>query len=350
MNLAKSLLLITLFSLPTACNAVPITKNSSVRDVAQAYPMDGVSKEADVWQKDPLLQKYARIKLREKSPVGTDGAIAQNQQDPNKVQVGWQRLAFEPVAFGVATNNRKAIRQGILAFKWAFERQSADGSFGVSQYAELVTFFGAYARSLLLLKQAGFTTEAQELARYLPQMQKTLSSPNFPLMEKRWEAREANSPVTNQLFWAAFCYHLIHLVQKQPRLEAKARSWIERGLQRQRADGSFPEKIGSDTHYQQVSLELLSLYSFYDSQGKTFIYPYLSKGFAWLSLKISDDGTIDVSSNTRTGGNQEKNPAGQFKQGRFGSPIPYIYWSYLGGGSKAREIAVRLAQAQKTRN
>lgn len=94
---------------------------------------------------------------------------------------------------------------------------------------------------------------------------------------------------------------------------------------------------------------ILSLYSFYDSKGKTYIHPYLGKGFAWLALKVLADGTIDVLSNTRTGREQEKNPAGEFKQGRFGSPLPYIYWSYLGGGEDARKMALRIAQARKTR-
>lgn len=351
MNFWKLNIVAVLLTIPTACQVgqFPLVGTSTMQNVAQAYATGSIPREAEMWQTDPFLKNYAQAQLRGRIPMGEDGAFGTNREHPEQVQVGWQRAGVEAVAFGIATGDKSVVRRGLLVFRWAFERQSSDGSFGISQYPEVVSFLGAYARALLVLRDAGLTSEAKELSRYLPQIQKTLSRPDFFAMEKRWEEHERRYPLTNQRFWAAFCYHMIHLVQPNPRLETQARTWLQQGLSRQLSDGSFPEKGGSDTNYQGASLRFLSLYSFYSPNDRHLIKPHLSKGFAWLVGKVLPNGTIDISRNTRTGRNQEIAPTGKFKNGRFGDPLPYIYWSYLGGGLEARQIATRVYEARRSR-
>lgn len=337
---------------PLACNAV---NNEDSLELISGNPTNIAKKlttqltEAYLWQNDPLLQSYAKAKLRSKVPIAADGAMGDNMKDPSKVQVGWQRGAFDAIVFGASAGDRSVITKGISGYRWAFERQDPNGLFGESQYPEVISFLGSYARSIILLRQAGYSVEAESLSQYIPQMTRTINSPLIQSQEEKFEKRELQQTVTNQLFWAALSYKTIHIVRANSRLNAKAQVWLNEGLKRQRTDGSFPEKNGSDTHYQSWSLELLCLYSFYSPNDRSMIQPYLARGFNWLSSKILPDGTMDTNGNTRTGGNQEKDQRGNYKEGRYGRSIPYLYWSHLGGSESARDTATKIANVQKRR-
>lgn len=302
--------------------------------------------EAFIWQNDALFKAYAQAQYNSAFPIASDGAIADNRTNPNSVQVGFQRVAIDLINIGVSTANRFTIGQGISAFKWAFDRQSVTGAFGISEYPEVVTFLGSYARSILLLRQAGYTVDANNLAQYVPKMTLSINSSAIQAGETQFKNSVVQNDVTNQLFWAALSYRLIHLVQSNPRIGNQAASWLKQGLLTQKADGSFPEAGGTDTTYHSWSLELLSLSAFYSPSIASLLKPYQAKGFQWLTSKILPDGTMDVSQNTRTGGNQEVNQYGEFKQGKYGRPISYLYWSYLGGGQAAIDTAIRLNNAR----
>lgn len=333
-------------SIPSA-SQTPSTHETDIKGMDQNSRLSSHT-EAQIWQNDPLLKQYSQWLLQQRIPIAIDGAIGTNQQHPDQVQVGWQRDGFKAIAYGMSAERPDVVKKGLLAFQWAFDRQGSDGRFGVSGYPEVVSFLGAYARSLLLLRDAGYREEAMFLAQYLPQLQATLEHPDFQTLEQRWENEEQQRPLTNQLFWAALSYELIHQVRSQPRLHGKAKTWIKLGLQRQSTQGVFPEKGGSDTNYQAVSLQMLNLFSCHNAEARQIIQPYLRKGFTWLTRKVLPDNTMDISENTRTGKKQERGPSGEFKQGHLGDPEIFIFWSHLGGGEPARQLATRLMAARVT--
>lgn len=349
--LKASILLI----LPTACNftdttaTLPPPSLPSPSLIQQSSPQTTMT-EAQIWLTDPFIRSYAREKLRQPAPIAANGAIEGNQTNPEQVQLGWQRAGVDAIAIGIAGGDVPTIQAGMRAFEWAFARQSPNGQFGRSEYPEVVSFLGAYARAILLLKGANYDTEAEALTRYLPKMRLALNAPNFLTDEQRWERSELDRPLaekrSNQLFWAAFSYLAIHLVQSDQRLQTKAQTWLEAGLAQQQDNGVFPELGGSDTTYQGVSLRFLSLYSLYSPGNRNNIQPHLNQGFSWLERKILPDGSMDVRENTRTGKGQEAGPDGQNKTGRFGDPLIYVYWSHLGGGQAAQQLAEKVDQAR----
>ena len=126
---------------------------------------------------------------------------------------------------------------------------------------------------------------------------------------------------------------------------------IRDGLSRQTAEGVIPEKGGWDSGYQAFSvlyaLDWLEYFqgSGYDAQVRSM----LEHAMAWERTRILPDGSVDVTGNTRTAG-QEHNRDGTVKGVDYGGVLKsFAYWSVAAQDADAAAKAQLIRRYLQTR-
>jgi hypothetical protein len=109
---------------------------------------------------------------------------------------------------------------------------------------------------------------------------------------------------------------------------------INIGVSKQNKDGSNPEKGGTDTSYHSLGLLMAARYYSIvaDENLRKLLQLMGEKGSRWLAAKVTENGDIDSSANTRTGLKGEKRHGTDLK------PITYFtiykalaYWGQIKG-------------------
>ncbi|MDE1153118.1 MAG: hypothetical protein PW788_11330 [Micavibrio sp.] len=292
------------------------------------------SREADMWLTDPLLQAYAQHGLPH-GGIAEDGAAGKNANTPEAMQLAAQARGLDSIQYGIAAQKHFAVQDGVNAFKWAFDRQAADGAFGTANFTEVLNFLGAYGQAVTLLNDAG--QDASALEAYAPKVKLAVANGKYRQGQAIWESRMKNNLSSSQIFSAALALHFANLADRTLQSDDMAAKWLDEGLRLRKGDGVLPEKGGRNASAQENSLKYLCLYALYGDNGtKAAILPALRDGFAWLAAQIQPDLTLATAAAPVKSSGKQVAP-------KRAVPLAFVLWSHLGGGEAARQTAQKLA-------
>ena len=259
--------------------------------------------EARLWKQTPILQQIAK-KINPLSQSAGDGALGLNRKMPEKVLVEHQIEGWNWIRAGVALGNGFIVDRGIMAFEWAFARMDDgaknaknEGAFGESTTIEIAHFLGLYARSVLLLRSSKMNDRAKRLERLIPRLEASLRSPRSLLGEKRWDAAEKRTWVTQQRIQAAAAAYWIGQLLTNPNLKKTADIWLEDAIRRQEVSGLFPSALAAKSmkasaRSQLESLEALQGLAMADKLYAMKLQDSIANGFRWFEvLKIKPAGS-----------------------------------------------------------
>jgi len=182
-----------------------------------------------------------------------------------------------------------------------FAHQDAQGGFGDKVPTGGAFWITALARAFLVLQVSPSWEEYRPRAEaYYLKIEKALNflSKNIDPLVKH----DRRTP--NRLFIDADAFFLSSKVLHKDLHLIDAKYLQSLGLQLfDRNQGIFLENKGGDTSYQAVNLLMLIYYDLYYPSPE--METVIKKGEAWELSKLKTDGTLDVSTNTRTGKGQE---------------------------------------------
>lgn len=235
------------------------------------------------------------------------GAIGHNI--PRYLSVRFQDRASYHVILGLLAQDAVRVNLGLLAFEYAFDHQSPDGSFqivdGASQNdaADAVAFFLAeFGRAMLLLAGSRWFSGRPELApgRARVAALKARARPSLKWLADRSTAqRIVNASFTNRLIFGGNGQILTGLAIGNETM-GDGRSFIADALESQRLDGVLPEGGGYDSSYQAVSLAHLQvLLLWLPRTRRQLIWRAVQHGVAWECSRILPSGEVSCEGNSR---------------------------------------------------
>lgn len=331
---------------------------------AQAVPYAGQSFACD-FILQPVVREIVVFDGKEfAGRITASGATRGNAEWKEKgvgeLAIESQRSAASILAAGLASegSDRAAlIDKGLLALEWAFAQQGADGSFPEERGGTKAKdyslhpkseFIEAAASGLLMLKQCpGVDATFKERAAKL--------SPKLAL-SANWLARTPNlekffpdAKNTNQVFFPTVALQIASVVLGDQPLADKAKALMADVLARQTADGAFPEDFGFDSSYQTVSIDLLTNYAatIADPVYRKQLLDAGQRGVDRFLVNVRPDGTIDTSTDTRTGVCGAPVP-GNGPKGKSIDVIPlriYQFGYFAGTSAKLAPIAQSILSA-----
>jgi len=239
-----------------------------------------------------------------------------------------QRIGGDYVAAGLAFGNKDEVRWGLKVLAWGFAHMDADGMFNHHDCYHSASFFvESTAHALLLIEASNLRSEFRDAVNELKP--KLLSAARWmvrPDVEALvWLGKKpANNklpgcppelPYAHRRYLDAAAMGEAGVLCHDNELIEKSVALIRNGIAFQRPDGVNPEKGGYDCHYQALGLGYACNYYQMVATGalRAEMKPVLDKAFAWLLTRINDDGTVDVTGNTRTGLGQETTRSGKTK-------------------------------------
>lgn len=281
------------------------------------------------------------------STIASDGAVERNISAYQ--EVSFQRGALWLLARGVVESREAYVDESVRAMEYAFRKQNADGSFtntlGMTpvQDAEGISFFmQSFARTHDLV---GNTTYR---ARYLPRLAaltpRAQTTMNWLASNKPALLQQANY-APNRLFFDATTFILNGKLLGNSKLTAIGNEFVARGLQAQRADGSFIEGGGYDSSYQATSIGVLTvlLPNIADATLKQQVLAAIQKAIAWEKGRILPTGEVMVDGNARTGLGQEAF-MGKIKDVNYAeAAVAMIFGGQVIGDPKATDLGKQVA-------
>ena len=286
------------------------------------------------------------------------GAAGMNTRWETNRSLPWfiesQKEGWDWIAFGVATTNKNAVRWGMKVLAWGWERMETDGSFKhPDNYHSASFFIEATAHSILLLENSPWRAEfSGQLDVFKPKLlaaarwmiRPDIDTANWPDDEHYPKIFGERRYAHRRFLDAAALGEVALIFNDQPLREKSV--WLARnGIAFQQPDGVNPERGGHDTSYQ--SLGLLYACRYYqmvaDDTTRAELKPSLDKGFKWLQTRISPDGKIDGTGNTRTGPAGELGRNGKPKQLDYQTPtVVFAHWAQLTQNTDWEKTARRI--------
>jgi hypothetical protein len=256
-----------------------------------------------------------------------------------------QRYALDAVVVGLAYGRQDLIDRGRKIFDWGFRQEKTDGSFDCPDRFHSASFFIEAASHAALLLQASPMRSANQA--WVDAIKPKLALAVGWMLDPKNEApgRDHDRPYTHRNYLdAAAIGETGVLAGNQAFIEASKR-YVRDGLSRQDPSGFNPEKGGYDTSYHAVGLLFaLDYYTLVaDERTRRELKPMIEKGLDWLKARTRQDGTVDQSGNTRTGGGQEVGRNGTKKYMSYGSAYrAAYYWAMITSDSKWADYAQKL--------
>jgi hypothetical protein len=265
-------------------------------------------------------------------PSGAYGPNKQSETAKGRWFIENQRWGAEAITAGIVNDDPRAIDRGLRIFEWGFAKQEKDGSFAHPAAFHSAAFFvEAVARSLLHLQSSQYRNRFQgRIDAMRPKLLLTAKWMLSPGIEE--EAIKEDVRYTHRFYLNAAAMGFSgQLLQYEP-LRAKAREYIQRGMRLQDESGFNPERGGPDTGYQGLGLIYAARYYSIEANGR--LRPQLAamatRATQWLSTKIRENGSVDSSSNTRTGDNAPPARDGKKKAVQYYSMYKSLaYWGLL---------------------
>lgn len=230
------------------------------------------------------------------------GAVGPNsgwaKTDHGTPNVRAQEIGELLICKALALHDVDDLTSGLRILSFGFDMQNSDGSFPGhpgEKHSHVVTafFLCAAASSLLMLRHAGSTEYERAYGHWLQGLERGATY----LAEN-----EADHPeLSNTLCAAAAGAALVSAVAPDKGLVDAATRLCEVALLAQSPDGNWPERGGTDTLYQCISLiyGTYALLSCADQSICPAERKALDSGFNWLAERIGNDGSIDCTRNTR---------------------------------------------------
>jgi len=278
-----------------------------------AMPFDGAAAPADmiaVYQRIPeQIAIYAYNRNLRPSSNGLSG-----RNKDGWLQVGFQHRAMVAMTLAAANGDCEAMEGLWPAVTQAFAHQKQNGSFemaavidGHPTHADREptsdAFFMADLIEALLILQKG------PLAETYKDRLRALDEPilRAAIFMARPDSQHAmllrDTPTADRLFVDAKALIFAGSYTKAPAVIQVGHRILNVALSRQRPDGVFIEKGGSDSSYNAISLlHLTEIAAFLEEPQ---LMTALRKGFEWQQGRVNSDGSIIVEGNTRTGASQE---------------------------------------------
>jgi hypothetical protein len=246
----------------------------------------------------------------------SSGATQANAAKSGSYTMESQRNGVYAVEGGIASNDPALIDTGLKAYEWGFAQMAADGSFPLEradsaqemkyEHIHPISFFvESAAHSVLLIRAA--PVDQQYKARAEALIPKIHRAAQYMNHQDNLDAFYAQGIDTNMLTTPAAAFQEVATLTGDTTLEAQAKWMMGKVLARQEADGTLPEKMGKpsgdfDTTYQSVSLEYLTRYAslLSDSSWKATVVAAIKRGTDEFLSKVSANGMIDTSTNSRT--------------------------------------------------
>ncbi len=306
---------------------------------------------------DFMKSSAYRIPDRASSDYAESGAYGTVNKAWDKTHSGqWfieeQRYGFDAVGAGLAWDRKDLVDRGLKIFDWGFAQQQADGSFHCPDAFHSTSFFiEATARTALLLSASKYSANfAPWVASVKPKLLSAARWMTDPKVERK--GRESNAPYTHRRYLVASALGFVGKLDDDPALIAKSQEYIKEGLALQAPAGFNPEKGGWDSSYHAVGLTFAIRYYTIvaDAATRKAMEPMIDKGLAWLATRVTTDGSVVVTGNTRTGLGQEIGRNLKPKTMSYGSAYrAFAYWSMLREDKKLQETADLLARYDRSK-
>lgn len=277
--------------------------------------------------------------------INSDGTVSNNVNWPTgPLYVEAQRLGFHIVRGGISANDTVLMDKGLSAIEWAFRDEVLGPQFNwpsQREFDEIIghalhprsVFLEFAARTVLLIRQSKAPADIKARAEALvPKMVKVAQGFVSTGDAARFFKKVPNS---SQLAFVAVSIALVGDLAGDHALQNEAELLMRRVIKMQREDGAFFEKHGHDTSYQLNTLELTVTYESTLSVGSDWrrkVRNANRRGITWFFSRVSPDGSVDTSGNTRTVACGEP-ILGDFPKGLDIDTIPIrlYYYAFLHG-------------------
>jgi len=311
-----------------------------------------------------LITLHARPGMRSapadwRSRSGAVGLNLDHERDPSKPWfIEYQKIGRDWVAAGLASEDRDKVRWGLKILGWGFFRMEADGEFKHPDAYHSASFFvEAVVHTIGLVEASPWRAEfGPELDPMKPKLRAAARWMIRPDVDARnWPPDGAGPADFPQIFGERRYAHRRFLdaaalggagdLFGDEDLKRKSVWLVRNGIAMQTLEGVNPERGGPDTSYQ--ALGLIYACRFYqniaDETMRREMLPFLERGHAWLLGRISADGTIDGTGNTRTGASGEPSRDGKPKRlDILTTGAAVAYWAAISGKPELDALALRI--------
>lgn len=265
------------------------------------------------------------------------GAYGPNVTAPRSAwYLEYQRAGAVDVIDGVIRpdTDPALVSQGLRMFHFGLARQARDGSFPGSAWPFHGTalFLSEAGPALLILQQSElrgqFATELKwetdRIRRAAYAMVRSVGGPG------KIDDRTKN----HRWYEAAIALISVGILAGDATLVRWSMRYAWRAVRMERADGVMPEDGGHDTGYQALGMVSASRFLVLLGPGSLTdaVRGALARGEAWELSRIGPDGSVNQTSDTRTAGCREHDPAGHCKT-VFYAPIfnALAHWAVISG-------------------
>ena len=285
------------------------------------------------------------------APSGAYGAnVAFDRGSTQRWFIEEQRWGRDLVIAGIATDDTATIDRGLLMLKWGFDHQNADGSFNCPDTFHSTSFFvDAAGQALLMLELSPYAQRyATQSAAMLPRLHLAALWMIRPdVVKTAFSGPIAETPFTHRRFLVAAGLGETALLTHDATLAAAAEASARAGIAMQDASGYNPEKGGYDSSYHAVGVVFAQRY--YTVAAPDSLRPalYASIGHAvdWAASRLTPDGRMILTGNTRVNGLPENDRTGAPKQPSYRGTFRLLYrWGQLSGQPAYMATADRVAK------
>ena len=248
--------------------------------------------------------------------------------------VVYQRVAIPLIWIGAVESSAAKVDDGWRAVDLAFAHQKADGSFETAdgtptRPTDMSFWLGAVSHAMLVLQESSLGDRYKsKVAALKPKIAKAtawLEQPANRAALLHGDYRDDKFFASNRLLIDACAFLTSSRLTGDPAPLVYARQFLAQAVDRETPDGVFPENGGFDSSYQTVSLLNGTYYALRDPSAPG-LRDALSKALAYEVGAVDlATGTLDVSRNTRTAG-QEK-IFGHVKKPDYRSVILGLYYA-----------------------
>ena len=315
---------------------------------------------------DLTVVKDALYRTMPPPPEGwrtASGALRLNEEWEKDHSKPWfieyQMQGGQYVSAGVILDNRDEVDWGLKIIEWGFSRMSQEGCFDhPDSYHSGAFFIESTAHALFLLQDSPMSGDfavridalkPKLLAAVRHMIRPEIHAYNWPEPSPDTEQRERK--YAHRRYLDAAAIGETGVLCGDPELVRKSEWFVKDGIAFQKEDGVNPEKGGHDTSYQAVGIMYaLRYYQLVANKRlRTEMTPMVGKGLDWLAKRISPDGSIDMSGNTRTGPTQELSRAGKPKGQDFRAMVEaFAHWGWLTGNDKFMAVAERITRFMRS--
>lgn len=201
------------------------------------------------------------------------------------------------VCQGLASASPQRARVGIRAIRFGLTLQHADGSFPEHEaqehsYPGTAFFVGSAASALLMLYAAEWPEWETLRAAWCPPLARSA----------RWLAEQPQHfDLTNHGCAAAGGVSMLSSLHLAEGVTAAAARLGELACRSQNPDASWPERGGTDSLYQAISViyAACALVTCQDPGVQARLRAAVARGYEWLAEQVADDGAVKCEQNTR---------------------------------------------------